>query len=132
MNGITLESVESAFCEWRAQRIRRTEATPEYLWVMAERLYPEYKRSKICHQLRLSTRKFNSRLKNRDCAPSDKGFVLASREEVKVHCPPSFDVHLVASFVMIKFNICKFFNHLLDAYQPKADGVYYIFQIIIN
>ena len=94
MESITLESVEAAFCDWRAQRSSRIDPIPEYLWSMALRLYPEYKRSKICHRRRLSSSQFNPRLESREHASADKRFVLASREEVKVNDPPSSDVQL--------------------------------------
>lgn len=94
MDSITLESVEAAFSDWRAQRSSRTVPIPEYLWAMALKLYPAYKHSKICHRLRLSASQFKPRLESREQAPADTGFVLASREEVKVNLHPSTDVHL--------------------------------------
>lgn len=94
MESITLESVEVAFFDWRAQRSSRIDPIPEYLWSMALRLYPEYKRSKICHRLRLSSSQFNPRLESREHAPADKRFVLASRDEVKDNILPSSEVQL--------------------------------------
>lgn len=94
MDSITLESVEAAFCEWRAQRSSRIDPIPEDLWGMALRLYPEYKRSKICHRLRLSSSQFKPRLESRDRPPSNKGFVLALRDEVNVNLQPSPEVQL--------------------------------------
>ncbi len=94
MDSITLESVEVAFSDWRAQRSSRTAPIPEYLWAMALKLYPAYKHSKICHRLRLSASQFKPRLESRKQSPTDKGFVLASREEVKVNLHPSSDIQL--------------------------------------
>lgn len=94
MDSMTLESVEAAFCDWRAQRSSRTDPIPEYLWAMALKLYPAHKHSKICHRLRLSTSQFKPRLEGREQSSVDKGFVLASREEVKVNLPPSSDIQL--------------------------------------
>lgn len=94
MNDVTLESAEAAFCEWRAQRISRTVPIPENLWAIALGLYPQYKRSKICHQLQLSGSHFNQRLKSYGHTPADSGFVLASRDEVKANLVPSPEVQL--------------------------------------
>ena len=94
MECITLESVEAAFCDWRAQRSSRLDPIPEYLWSMALRLYLEYKRSKICHRLRLSANQFKARLESQEQSPADKGFVLASREDDLFNLPPSSDVQL--------------------------------------
>lgn len=94
MEGITLESTEAAFCEWRAQRRSRAEPIPDNLWAMALRLYPQYKRSKICHRLQLSGSHFNQRLDRKSSAPTDNGFVLASREVVKTNLVSSQDIEL--------------------------------------
>lgn len=94
MNGITLESAEEAFCLWRTQRRSRAELIPENLWSMALGLYPQYKRSKICEQLRLSGSQFKQRLEGSGYTPSDNGFVLASRDEVKVNTVPNHEVQL--------------------------------------
>lgn len=94
MDSITLESVEAAFSDWRAQRSSRTVPIPEYLWAMALKLYPAHKHSKICHRLRLSASQFKPRLENQEKSHASKGFVLASRDEDKVNLPPSSDVQL--------------------------------------
>jgi hypothetical protein len=94
MDSITLESVEAAFCDWRAQRSSRTDPIPEYLWAMALKLYPAHKHSKICHRLRLSASQFKPRLKSQEQSRVDKGFVLASRDEVKANLHPSSDIQL--------------------------------------
>lgn len=94
MDSITLESVEAAFCDWRAQRSSRTAPIPEYLWGMALKLYPEHKRSQICHRLRLSASQFNPRLESFKQSPVGNGFVLASREKVRINFTPSSDVQL--------------------------------------
>ena len=56
MNDINLASVEKAFQQWRIGRYSRAEPIPEELWSMALGLYPQYKRSVICHHLRLHYR----------------------------------------------------------------------------
>ncbi len=94
MDSITLESVEAAFCDWRAQRNSRTDPIPESLWAMALKLYPAHKHSKICHRLRLSAGQFKPRLESRVQSPADKGFVLASRDEVKTNLLKSSEVRL--------------------------------------
>jgi hypothetical protein len=62
MESISIESAEASFHQWRVQRSSRAELTPEHLWNMALGLYPQYKRSKICRQLRLSRAQFKQRL----------------------------------------------------------------------
>ncbi len=83
MNELTLVSVEETFQEWRAQRYSRSEPIPEALWSMALGLYPEHKRSRICHYLRLNADQFKKRLENNGHTRANIGFVVASREEVK-------------------------------------------------
>lgn len=83
MNNLTLESVVEAFRQWREKRSSRAEAIPEELWSMALGLYPQYIRSKICHHLRLSGSQFKRRLESHDDTSCMKGFVLASRNEIK-------------------------------------------------
>lgn len=94
MGNVSLELTEAAFCKWRAERRNRAESIPENLWAMALALYPEYKRSKICHCLRLSGSQFKQRLEGRSSTFADNGFVLASRDEVKVKPKPSADIQL--------------------------------------
>lgn len=83
MQKLTLELVEEAFCEWRAKRSSRLESIPENLWSMAVGLYPDYKRSKICHRLRLSGSHFKKRLEDKIGSSTASGFVLASRDKMK-------------------------------------------------
>lgn len=83
MGSITLESTEASFQEWRVQRSSRAELIPEYLWSMALGLYPQYKRAKICRQLRLSGGQFKRRLESTSPRCADTGFVLASSDGVK-------------------------------------------------
>ena len=84
MESVTLELAEEAFCKWRIQRSSRAEPIPENLWTMALRLYPHYKTSKICHRLRLSGSQFKQRIEASYDTFADNGFVLASKNEVKV------------------------------------------------
>lgn len=83
MNGLTLESAEEAFRQWREKRSSRVESIPEMLWSMALGLYPQYKRSKICRRLRLSGAQFRERLEAGGHLFASPGFVLASKEVVK-------------------------------------------------
>lgn len=83
MSSLTLESVEEAFRDWRAQRSSGKESIPEALWSMALELYPQYIRSKICERLRLSGSQFKRRLEGSDASSRGKGFVLASCDEDK-------------------------------------------------
>lgn len=73
-------------CRWH-RGSSRSESIPEALWSMALGLYPQYVRSKICHHLRLSGSQFKRRLENNGDTSRAKGFVLASRDEVKVMTP---------------------------------------------
>lgn len=94
MEGITLESVEEAFCEWRAQRSSRTDLIPKNLWSMALGLYPKNKRSIICRRLRLSGSQFKQRLEGSRHTFVDTGFVLASRDVIKENPVPNHNVQL--------------------------------------
>ena len=83
MADITMELAKESFSQWRIRRSNQSEPIPEKLWDMALRLYPKYKRSHICEQLRLSGSQFKRRLEEgRACI--DQGFILASKDEIKV------------------------------------------------
>jgi hypothetical protein len=95
MEGISIESAEASFHQWRAQRSSRRELIPEHLWNIALGLYPQYMRSKICRRLGLSGGQFKQRL---DCfRPTliDTGFVLASNDEPKTTPKVHPEVQLV-------------------------------------
>jgi hypothetical protein len=94
MKGLTLESAEAAFCEWRTTRRSVAEKIPDNLWFMALGLYPQYQRSKICERLRLSGSQFKRRLEGAGPVFADKGFVLASREAIKLNPTLGFEVQL--------------------------------------
>lgn len=94
MKGVTLESAEAAFYEWRANRISLAEKIPENLWMMALGLYPHYKRSTICERLRLSGSQFKRRLEGDGPIAADKGFVLASRDTIQSNLMLNHDVQL--------------------------------------
>ena len=94
MNSITLASAEEAFHQWRAHRTSRVETIPENLWNMALGLYPEHKRSNICHRLSLNGGQFKRRLEDAYPAIANNGFVLASSGEVKANPKPSPEVQL--------------------------------------
>ena len=83
MEIITLESVEQAFCDWRAQRSNRAEVIPKNLWRMALKLYPQHKRTIICRRLKLSGGQFNRHLEDINHTVFDDDFVLASIVPVK-------------------------------------------------
>lgn len=94
MGKVTLELVEEAFCQWRAQRNSQSEPIPDKLWAMALALYPEYKRSKICKCLRLSGSQFNQRLEGGSSEFAEQGFVLASKGEVKTVSKQNKEIQL--------------------------------------
>lgn len=94
MEGITLESVERAFYEWRTGRSSRTELIPKNLWHMALKLYPQHKRTIICRRLRLSGGQFKQHLEASGHAFLDNGFVLASADYVKKNSTPYSEVQL--------------------------------------
>lgn len=94
MESVTLELAEEAFCKWRDERSSRAELIPEHLWSMALRLYPHYKRSRICERLRLSGSQFKRRLEEERPSFAANGFVLASKDEIKVTSALSQDIQL--------------------------------------
>ena len=122
MDSMTLETVEAAFSDWRAQRSSRTDPIPENLWAMALKLYPTHKHSKICHRLRLSASQFKPRLENREQSPAGKGFVLASREEVIVNYPPSSDVQLTIQGKERSMTLCVSV-HVLPQILPHVGAL---------
>ncbi len=83
MADVTMELAKESFIQWRSTRTNQAEPIPDELWDMALGLYPQYKRSTICEQLHLSGSGFKRRLEEGLPAFSDKGFVLASKSEVK-------------------------------------------------
>lgn len=83
MVDVTMELAKESFSQWRSNRNSQSEAIPERLWSMALGLYPKYKRSTICEQLRLSGSGFKRRFEEGLPAFIDNGFVLASKGEVK-------------------------------------------------
>lgn len=83
MFDVTMELAKESFFQWRSNRNNQAEPIPEELWGMALKLYPKYKRSTICEQLHLSGSGFKRRLEEGLPSFSDKGFVLASKSEVK-------------------------------------------------
>ena len=94
MNGLTLESVEKAFCEWRAQRSSRAELIPKNLWCMALKLYPQHTQTIICRRLGLSGGQFKQHLEGGDHTFSSNGFVVASKDSVVENLIPSSEVQL--------------------------------------
>lgn len=83
MADVSMELAKESFIQWRSNRTNQGEPIPDELWDMALGLYPKYKRSTICEQLQLSGSGFKRRLEEGLPACSDKGFVLASKSEVK-------------------------------------------------
>lgn len=84
MAEVTMELAKESFSQWRSGRSNQAEPIPERLWGLALRLYPKYKRSQISKQLRLSGGQLKRRLEEGSPACIDKGFVLASKDEIKV------------------------------------------------
>jgi hypothetical protein len=106
MLAITLESVEEAFCLWRTQRSSLAELIPKNLWSMALELYPGYKRSIICKRLRLSGSQFKQRLEESCNQFSNKGFVLAARDESKANSLANPEVKLTIQGKERALSIC--------------------------
>jgi hypothetical protein len=106
MNGLTLESAEEAFRQWRAQRSSRLELIPEMLWSMALGLYPQYNRSKICRLLRLSGGQFKERLEADGHPFLSTGFVLASKEVDKATPIPSPEIQLTLQGQARSMTLC--------------------------
>lgn len=107
MNDVTLASVEKAFQQWRTERYSRSEPIPEALWSMALGLYPQYKRSKICHFLHLSGAQFKRRLESGDITTRvNSKFVLASRDYVKVTPVASTEIQLTLQGQTRSMTLC--------------------------
>jgi hypothetical protein len=106
MNDINLASVEKAFQQWRIGRYSRAEPIPEELWSMALGLYPQYKRSVICHHLRLSGAQFKRRLEIGDDRCANNGFVLASCDEVKTTPLKNVDIQLTIQGQARSMTLC--------------------------
>jgi hypothetical protein len=121
MNKLTLASVEEAFQQWRAARRNRAETIPEALWSMALGLYPEHKRSIICHRLRLSGAQLKRRLEDNSHTQPHKGFVLASHDEVKsVPVPvPRTELQLIVQGQARSMTLC-FDMHALAQVLPQV------------
>ena len=122
MNSLTLESAEEAFRQWREQRSSRAESIPEALWSMALGLYPQYMRSKICHHLRLSGSQFKRRLENNGDTSRAKGFVLASRDEVKVTPVLGTEIQLTLQGQARSMTLC-FDMHVLGHVLPHIGSL---------
>lgn len=104
MNDLTLASVEEAFQEWRTERYSRAEPIPEALWSMALELYPQHKRSKICHLLRLNSAQFKRRLE--DVGDTRANFVLATPDEVKETQRVGADIQLILQGQVRSMTLC--------------------------
>ena len=106
MNDLTLATVEEAFKQWRDKRYSRAERIPEALWSMALRLYPQYKRSRIRQLLHLSGAQFKRRLENGGDTRVNSGFVLASRDDVKVTPVASTEIQLTLQGQLRSMTLC--------------------------
>lgn len=106
MNDLTLATVEEAFQQWRDKRYSRAEPIPEALWSMVLRLYPQYKRSRICHLLHLSGAQFKRRLENGGDTRVNSGFILASRDDVKVTPVASTEIQLTLQGQLRSMTLC--------------------------
>ena len=122
MNDLTLASVGEAFQQWRSDRCSRTEPIPEALWSMALGLYPQYKHSRICHFLHLSGAQFKRRLEDGGDARESSGFVLASRDEVKVTSVASTDIQLILQGQTRSMTLC-FDVHSLAQVLPHVGAL---------
>ncbi len=58
---VTLEFVKSKFDQWRETRKHRSKI-PDELWEYAKLLYPQYRITKICNTLKLSSKDFRLKL----------------------------------------------------------------------
>lgn len=58
---VTLEFVKSKFDHWRETRKRRSRI-PDELWEYAKLLYPQYRITKLCNTLNLSSKDFRLKL----------------------------------------------------------------------
>ena len=106
MNNINLASVKEAFSQRRTERYSRAEPIPEALWSMALMLYPQYKRSIICHHLHLSGAQFKRRLESSGDTCANNRFVLASCDEVNVTPVAGPDIQLGVSPTFVsKFTV---------------------------
>ena len=114
MSDLTLASVEEAFQQWRDERYSRAEPIPESLWSMALGLYPQYKRSRICHLLHLSGAQFKRRLEDDSDTRIKNGFVLASRDDVKVTPVASTEIQLTLQGQLRSMTLCFDANTLGD------------------
>lgn len=112
MNNLNLASVEEAFSQWRTERYSRAEPIPEALWSMALMLYPQYKRSIICHHLHLSGAQFKRRLEHSGDTCSNNRFVLASRDEVKAVPVAGTDIQLTLQGQVRSMTLCFDVNAL--------------------
>lgn len=106
MSYLSLASVEKSFSQWRSKRHSRAEPIPEALWSMALGLYPQYKRSIICHHLRLSGSEFKRRLENTDDTCANNRFVLASRDELKETLLAGTDIQLTLQGQVRSMTLC--------------------------
>lgn len=106
MNDLTLASVEEAFQQWRSERYSRSEPISEALWSMALGLYPKYKRSEICHHLRLSGAQFKRRLENGSDTSAKHGFVVASGDEVKSRPELNAEIQLILQGQARSMTLC--------------------------
>ena len=122
MNDLDLASVEKAFQQWRSERYSRAEPIPETLWSCALRLYPQYKRSKICHILGLSGAQFKHRLENSGDTPVKNGFVVASRDEIKSKPELNTEIQLTLQGQARSMTLC-FDVHALAQVLPHVGAL---------
>ncbi len=95
MQSSNLDKVKHAFQQWRSQRGSTAEPIPETLWAKALNLFPQYKRSTICRELRLSGGQFKQRLAQlQQNSATNTGFVLATNTHKPVIPATSTDVQI--------------------------------------
>lgn len=118
----TRRKTEEAFCKWRVERSSRAELTPEELWAMALRLYPHYKRSKICERLRLRGSQFKRRLEGGGDTRANHGFVLASRNVAKATHALNSEIQLTLQGHTRSMTLC-FDVHALGQVLPLVGAL---------
>jgi hypothetical protein len=114
MSGLTLESVEQAFAQWREQRSSRSESIPKKLWEMVLKIYPKYKRTVICRRLRLSGSQLKQQLDS--SSSSGAGFVLASANPIKEKLTPNLQLTIQGKERALMLSVDK---HTFDKILPS-------------
>ena len=89
---------------------------------MALGLYPKYKRSLICHHLRVSGAQFKRRLEDGGDTRATNNFVLASRDEVKTMPVASTEIQLTLQGQARSMTL-RFDMHAFDQILPHVSAL---------